>query len=175
MNSILSITSITGVTVISGSNFVTNQSVINNGSAATGLFGSNGVSIGTAEGPIQTLRQSIIGLGSGNAFAKTVTNVGNGFDEGQVIKGAGTGVDYGNIVSDRLHRQYVYRTLSAGPNNDIIITADGRYFSPGENQYVNPANSINLVARSGIAGTSETQNSETFAFGGVTRGSGTTP
>jgi hypothetical protein len=175
MNSILSITSITGVTVISGSNFVTNQSVLNNGSAATGLFGSNGTSIGTAEGPSQTVRQSIIGLGSGNQFSRTITNVGNGFDEGQAIKGAGTGVDYGNIVSDRLHRQYIYRTLSAGPNTDIIITADGRYFSNADNAYVNPANSINLVARSGIAGSSETQNIEIFAFGGCVRGSGTTP
>ena len=174
MNSILSLTGINGVTVIAGSNFVTNQTVINNASIATGTYNANGTSIGTAELPVQTVRQNIIGLGSGNIYAKTVTNIGSGFNEGQVIKGVATGIDYGNLVSDRVHRQYSYLALAAGPDQNMLITIDSRYYSVPDQEYFNPQTNIVLTNNFSVAGSSENQNYETYAFGGLTRASGIT-
>jgi hypothetical protein len=174
MNNVLSLTGLAGVTVIAGSNFVANQTVINNASIATGTYNINGTSIGTAELPVQTIRQNIIGLGSGNQFSKTVTNVGSGFDEGQVIKGASTGIDYSNIVSDRINRQYTNRALAVGPNQDMLITIDGRYYSAPDQEYFNPPSNINLTNNTSSAGSSENQNYETYSFGGLTRASGIT-
>jgi hypothetical protein len=161
------VTGIAGVSVISGVTPFTRIGTVNFGGATAGTPGANGYSVGTVDLPNLSVAQSIVGLGSGNANAKIVTNQGAGYNVTSSIKGTGATPSWGQLVTDGFNSANSGQTMVqfGGVNQDLfIINSNG--------QYVNLTNGLPILGN-GLPdivydlGTGNVINRETYSYGGI--------
>lgn len=162
-----SITGLAGVTVIAGTVLFAGQGTANDGTVVTGTLTSNGMRMGSIDGPAFTVFNSINNLAAGDEFRRQVSGFNGGLNYGQVVQYTGATPSVGTLNSAKIRSQFNQRSFVFNDKTDTIVTQDGRYLLTVTQQYyepgVNTLSAINVSAGSGDPNT----NKEYFAFGGV--------
>lgn len=162
-----SITGLAGVTVIAGTTPFAGQGTANDGTVVTGTLTSNGMRMGSIDGPAFTVFDSISGLAAGDENHRQVSGFNGGLNYGQVVQYTGATPSVGTLNSVEIHSQFNQRGLVTNDKTDTIVTQDGRYLLTIAQQYYEPGLNT-LTATNASAGSGDPNtNKEYFAFGGV--------